>query len=102
MDAVILHVQRSVKMSEKNRTIYQGKDLTKTCSGARKGRSVSVHAMDKSHRDYIEASKRAWDEATKNLPNDAFADNVPDDIDRDGAIKTSVTHIPSRSALEDI
>lgn len=88
-------------MQDKNQTNYIDKDLTSVCSGMR-GRSAAIQGMDKSYRDHVEANRVAWDKATKGMPNDAFADNVPDDIDRHGRVSLKPTHVPYRISTEDI
>ena len=101
MAAVILLAPQSVKMmQDKNQTNYMDKDLTNVSSGSRR-RSDAVQGMDRAYRDYVKANKVAWDRATQGMPKDAFADDVPDDIDRDGTVRSGPTHVPSRSILED-
>ena len=101
MAADTLLVPQSVKMmQDKNQTNYMDKDLTNVSSGSRR-RSDAVQGMDRAYRDYVKANKVAWDRATQGMPKDAFADNVPDDIDRHGTVRPGPTHVPSRSILED-
>jgi hypothetical protein len=40
--------------------------------------------------------------ATEGMPKDAFADDVPDDIDRHGRVSLNPTHVPYRISTEDI
>lgn len=58
---------------------------------------VSVEAHDKSRRKSdVEANKKLSAMFTKN----AFADDVPDDIDKHGSISVQHTHVYSVNILE--
>lgn len=87
-------------MDDKNRTIYEYKILENVSDG--RGGTASIDGMDKNHRDWLQANKMAWDEANANLSDDAFADNVPDDIDRDGTVSKQATHIWTDHYLNEI
>lgn len=58
----------------------------------------SLEAHDKAQREQDIA---AWKKNSELLADDAFADDVPDDLDRDGYISRSVTHVPRKSVLEE-
>ena len=58
----------------------------------------SLEAHDRAQR---ELDIEGWKKNSELLADDAFADDVPDDLDRDGYISRSVTHVPSRSVLEE-
>lgn len=58
----------------------------------------SIEAHDRAQR---EQDRLAWQKASKGLPNDAFADDVPDDLDRDGYVSRNATHVASQSVLEE-
>lgn len=58
----------------------------------------SIEAHDRAQR---EQDRLAWQKASKGLPDDAFADDVPDDLDRDGYVSRSATHVASQSVLEE-
>jgi len=58
----------------------------------------SIEAHDKAQR---ELDIEGWKKNSELLADDAFADDVPDDLDRDGYISRSVTHVPSKSVLEE-
>ena len=58
----------------------------------------SLEAHDKAQR---ELNIKGWKKNSELLADDAFADDVPDDLDRDGYISRSVTHVPSKSVLEE-
>ena len=58
----------------------------------------SLEAHDKAQR---ELNIKSWKKNSETLADDAFADDVPDDLDRDGYISKSVTHVPSKSVLEE-
>jgi hypothetical protein len=58
----------------------------------------SLEAHDKAQR---EQDVKAWKKNSENLPENAFSDDVPDDLDRDGYISKSVTHVASKSVLEE-
>ena len=88
-------------IQDKNQTNYLDKDLTNVSSGSRR-RADAIQGMDRAYKDYVEASKVAWEKATEGLPKNAFADDVPDDIDRHGTVRTGPTHVSSKSILEDI
>ena len=79
-------------MSEKNRTTYECKILENVSDGSRHGKA-SIANMDRNYRDWIQSNKLAWDTANANIPDDAFADNVPDDIDQHGTVSKQVTHV---------
>ena len=59
----------------------------------------SIEAHDRAQR---EQDRLAWQKASEGLSDDAFADDVPDDLDRDGAINLYPTHVASRNVLEDL
>ena len=59
----------------------------------------SLEAHDKAQR---EQDKKAWELNKLMLPENAFADDVPDDLDRDGYISKNATHVISRNVLEDL
>lgn len=102
MAADTLLVPQSVKMmQDKNQTNYIDKDLTNVCGGSRR-RADAMQGMDKAYRNYVEANKVAWEKATEGMPKDAFADDVPDDIDRHGKVSLNPTHVPYRISTEDI
>ena len=102
MAADTLLVPQSVKMmQDKNQTNYIDKDLTNVSSGSRR-RSDAIQRMDRAYRNYVEANKVAWEKATEGMSKDAFADDVPDDIDRDGRVSLNPTHVPYRISTEDI
>ena len=88
-------------MQDKNQTNYIDKDLTNVSSGSRR-RSDAIQRMDRAYRNYVEANKVAWEKATEGMSKDAFADDVPDDIDRDGRVSLNPTHVPYRISTEDI
>jgi len=58
----------------------------------------SIEAHDRAQR---EQDRLAWQKASEGLPDDAFADDVPDDLDRDGYVSRSATHVASQSVLEE-
>ena len=58
----------------------------------------SIEAHDRAQREHDLA---AWKKNSELLADDAFADDVPDDLDRDGYIPRSVTHVASKSVLEE-
>ena len=58
----------------------------------------SLEAHDKAQRDL---NVKGWKKNFEMLPDNAFADGVPDDLDRDGYIPRSVTHVASKSVLEE-
>ena len=58
----------------------------------------SLEAHDKAQRDL---NVKGWKKNSEMLPDNAFADDVPDDLDRDGYIPRSVTHVASKSVLEE-
>jgi len=58
----------------------------------------SIEAHDRAQR---EQDRLAWQKASKGLPDDAFADDVPDDLDRDGYVSRNATHVASQSVLEE-
>ena len=58
----------------------------------------SLEAHDKAQRDL---NVKGWKKNSEMLPDNAFADDVPDDLDRDGYIPRSVTHVASESVLEE-
>ena len=88
-------------IQDKNQTNYIDKDLTNVSGGSRR-RADAIQGMDRAYKDYVEANKVAWGKATEGLPKDAFSNDVPDDIDRHGTVRTGPTHVSSRSILEDI
>ena len=58
----------------------------------------SIEAHDRAQR---EQDRLAWQKASEGLSDDAFADDVPDDLDRDGYVSRSATHVASQSVLEE-
>ena len=58
----------------------------------------NLEAHDKAQRDL---NVKGWKKNSEMLPDNAFADDVPDDLDRDGYIPRSVTHVASKSVLEE-
>ena len=56
--------------------------------GGSRRRADAMQGMDRAYRNYVEANKVAWEKATEGMPKDAFADDVPDDIDRDGTVRS--------------
>jgi hypothetical protein len=58
----------------------------------------SLEAHDKAQREQDVA---AWKKNSESLPENAFADDVPDDLDRDGYVSRNVTHVASQSVLEE-
>lgn len=58
----------------------------------------SLEAHDKAQRDL---NVKGWKKNSEMLPDNAFADDVPDDLDRDGYIPRNVTHVASKSVLEE-
>lgn len=59
----------------------------------------SIEAHDRAQREHDLA---AWKKNSELLADDAFADDVPDDLDRDGYVSISATHVASRNVLEDL
>lgn len=98
-DAGILHAVESLPGTNTNN--FTGLDMSK-----RKHRYQSIEerswgsleAHDKAQR---EQNVKAWKKNSESLPGNAFADDVPDDLDRDGYISKSVTHVASKSVLEE-
>lgn len=58
----------------------------------------SIEAHDRAQR---EQDRLAWQKASEGLADDAFADDVPDDLDRDGYVSRNATHVASQSVLEE-
>ncbi len=58
----------------------------------------SLEAHDKAQRDL---NVKGWKKNSEMLPDNAFADDVPDDLDRDGYIPRNATHVASKSVLEE-
>lgn len=58
----------------------------------------SLEAHDKAQRDL---NVKGWKKNSEMLPDNAFADDVPDDLDRDGYIPRNTTHVASKSVLEE-
>lgn len=58
----------------------------------------SIEAHDRAQR---EQDRLAWQKASEGLADDAFANDVPDDLDRDGYVSRSATHVASQSVLEE-
>jgi|GEM_PF-6501209 len=58
----------------------------------------SLEAHDKAQR---ERNINSWKKLSEKLPDNAFGDNVPDDIDRHGYINKEVTYIHTHSVIED-
>lgn len=58
----------------------------------------SIEAHDRAQR---EQDRLAWQKASEGLSDDAFANDVPDDLDRDGYVSRSATHVASQSVLEE-
>jgi hypothetical protein len=59
----------------------------------------SLEAHDKAQR---ELDIKGWKKNSEMLAKDAFADDVPDDLDRDGYVSKHTTHVASRNVLEDL
>ncbi len=59
----------------------------------------SIEAHDRAQR---EQDRLAWQKASEGLSDDAFANDVPDDLDRDGYVSKHTTHVASRNVLEDL
>ena len=58
----------------------------------------SIEAHDRAQR---EQDRLAWQKASEGLSDDAFANDVPDDLDRDGYVSRNATHVASQSVLEE-
>lgn len=58
----------------------------------------SIEAHDRAQR---EQDRLAWQKASEGLADDAFANDVPDDLDRDGYVSRNATHVASQSVLEE-
>ena len=59
----------------------------------------SLEAHDQAKR---KENAKAWQKISEMLPDNAFGDNVPDDIDQHGYFRKEETHIHTHSAIEDI
>jgi hypothetical protein len=52
---------------------------------------ICVEHQDNLNKTRVRADKKAWQEATKNLPDDAFSNDVPDDTDKFGSYSRNMT-----------
>lgn len=86
---------------EVTRTILRVCDMSK-----RKNRYQNIDERSWGSLEAHDKAQRAldiegWKKNAEMLPYNAFADDVPDDLDRDGYISRSVTHVASKSVLEE-
>lgn len=58
---------------------------------------VSLEYHDRRDR---ERNKKAWEEANKNLPDDAFGESVMTDWDKHGTVEKKETHIFSKTGID--
>jgi len=69
----------------------------------RYNRDYQLNAIEglKRDREYVESQKRAWQEASKALPDDAFADDVKV-CEPVGTYRRKSVHVPSKISNDDV
>jgi hypothetical protein len=77
----------------------------KTPTPRRKKRYISLSEISVDHQDTmnrarINSDKLAWQKATEMLPDSAFSNDVPDDIDKYGTYSRKLTNKPTCSYEE--